>query len=131
MSKEKVMKGRWGEKIKITIYDEGVVINNNGMWIYLYWEDWKKVRDFIEDMNLSMGGKKLEDIGQITRLKELLSILKEERARHLRESKYFSGTKAETYCLGSADALEAVIKQLENILDKSESCEMKIVKCQK
>jgi len=50
MSKEKVMKGRWGEEIKVTIYDEGVVINNNGMWIYLYWEDWRKVKDFIEEM---------------------------------------------------------------------------------
>jgi len=50
MSKEKVMKGRWGEEIKVTVYDEGVVINNNGMWIYLYWEDWRKVKDFIEDM---------------------------------------------------------------------------------
>ena len=56
MNKEKVMKGRWGEEIKVTIYDEGVVIDN-GMWIYLYWEDWKKVRDFIEEMRKSKNGR--------------------------------------------------------------------------
>ena len=56
MNKEKVMKGRWGEEIKVTIYDEGVVIDNR-MWIYLYWEDWKKVRNFIEEMRKSKNGR--------------------------------------------------------------------------
>jgi len=59
---------------------------------------------------------KMENSEQITRLKKLLVVFKEEKERHLKEATRFSGTKAEVYHLGSADILEDVIKQIEDIL---------------
>ena len=37
----------------------------------------------------------MKDTKQITRLKKLLVVFKEEKERHLKEATHFSGTKAE------------------------------------
>ena len=58
----------------------------------------------------------MKETEQITRLKKLLVVFKEEKERHLKEATHFSGTKAAVYHLGSADVLEDVIKQIEDIL---------------
>ena len=63
---------------------------------------------------------KMECTEQITKLKKILVAFKEERERHLKEATHFSGTKAGTYHLGSADALESVIKEIENMLHELE-----------
>ena len=64
---------------------------------------------------------KIEDTEQITKLKKkILVAFKAERERHLKEATHFSGTKAGTYHLGSADALETVIEEIENVLHELE-----------